>query len=70
MTRISTAAVETFERMLNQVGHDLTDCTTGICISCGAEKEDVEPDAAQYLCDNCGKPTVYGTEELAIMMHS
>jgi predicted amidophosphoribosyltransferase len=67
---ISTAAVETFEKLVQGVGHDLIDCTTGICLSCGAESDNIEPDAIGYTCEQCGKPTVYGAEELSIMMHS
>ena len=39
----------------------------GLCIACGAEAEDVEPDASKAPCDNCGKPAVYGVELIAIM---
>jgi predicted RNA-binding Zn-ribbon protein involved in translation (DUF1610 family) len=67
---VCTAAIETFEKLVQQVGHDLTDCSTGICVACGAEAENVEPDAVRYSCEQCGKPAVYGAEELAIMMHS
>jgi hypothetical protein len=38
----------------------------GFCIACGAMAKDVEPDAREYPCDRCGRPTVYGAEELLI----
>lgn len=40
----------------------------GFCICCGAEVEGVEPDACKYECEVCGKPCVYGAEELLIIM--
>jgi hypothetical protein len=39
----------------------------GFCIACGAPREECEPDARKYNCDNCGKTEVYGAEELVIM---
>lgn len=32
----------------------------GFCIECGFQSDECEPDAAEYICDDCGKPTVYG----------
>ena len=40
----------------------------GICIRCGQEQEGVEPDARKYECESCGKPKVYGAEELLMMV--
>lgn len=39
----------------------------GICIACGHEQEGCEPDARRYECESCGKPKVYGAEELLLM---
>jgi hypothetical protein len=39
----------------------------GFCLSCGEEAFGVEPDARRYTCDCCGKPMVYGLEELLLM---
>jgi hypothetical protein len=39
----------------------------GFCASCGEYHDNVEPDAAQYTCGNCGKPTVYGCENIVIV---
>jgi predicted RNA-binding Zn-ribbon protein involved in translation (DUF1610 family) len=38
----------------------------GFCTSCGAMR-DCEPDARQYVCDECGLNRVYGAEELVLM---
>jgi len=40
---------------------------TGICIDCGSEQGGCEPDARKYKCEDCGKNTVYGAEELLLM---
>lgn len=40
----------------------------GFCLACGAEAYGVEPDARKYTCEACGKPRVYGAEELLIMV--
>ena len=45
------------------------DCI-GFCIACGAEASPVEPDAREYVCESCGKPRVFGAEELLFMMAS
>ena len=39
----------------------------GFCVACGEMSEDnVEPDAREYKCDNCGERAVYGAEELIL----
>ncbi len=38
----------------------------GFCIACGAEAFGVEPDAEKYICETCGKPCVFGAEQLLI----
>lgn len=38
----------------------------GICLECNEFQDCVEPDARNYLCDNCGKNEVYGMEEALI----
>ncbi len=40
----------------------------GICTICGADVEGVEPDARNYVCEHCGRPGVYGADELLIMI--
>lgn len=44
----------------------MTERSTGFCLACGQECDGVEPDAEKYDCLNCGKPKVYGLEELAM----
>lgn len=39
----------------------------GFCLACGKTAHGVEPDAREYVCESCGKPKVYGAEELLIM---
>jgi len=40
----------------------------GICLACGEDAFDVEPDARKYECDSCGKEKVYGCQELIMML--
>jgi hypothetical protein len=40
----------------------------GFCLECGEEARLVEPDARRLTCECCGKPRVYGAEELLLMM--
>lgn len=44
------------------------DHSKGFCVACGEEADGVEPDARKYICESCGKPKVYGAEELLMMM--
>lgn len=38
----------------------------GICIRCGAERDECEPDARNYECWECGEHAVFGAEEILI----
>jgi hypothetical protein len=40
---------------------------SGFCIACGEQADRVEPDACKYTCESCGKPRVYGAEQLVLM---
>jgi hypothetical protein len=40
----------------------------GICVACGEDAYDVEPDARGYECECCGSHRVYGAEELLMML--
>ena len=40
----------------------------GLCIECGADADGCEPDARAYRCEDCGKPAVFGLEELVLCM--
>lgn len=39
----------------------------GFCTECGAFRDCVEPDACRYTCEECGEPSVYGTDMLLMM---
>jgi predicted RNA-binding Zn-ribbon protein involved in translation (DUF1610 family) len=57
----------TAKRVLAAVDREMSGLDNpGFCISCGNEQEDCEPDARQYQCEECGKNSVYGAEELLI----
>ncbi|MBT9134404.1 MAG: hypothetical protein DDT38_01135 [Firmicutes bacterium] len=36
----------------------------GICLACGDDADDCEPDARKYECEACGERMVYGAAEL------
>lgn len=40
----------------------------GFCLSCGAERENTEPDARGYQCPTCGAFRVFGAEEILLML--
>lgn len=40
----------------------------GVCLSCGIEVDGVEPDAANYDCEACGDPAVFGADEALMML--
>lgn len=40
----------------------------GICVACGKEADQVEPDAEGYTCQHCDEPKVYGAEQLLFMI--
>ena len=44
------------------------DRNAGFCMKCGEQADGVEPDARGYECESCGSPSVYGAEELLIML--
>jgi len=59
----------TLERVIDAVERQHTTLDDpGFCVHCGADAEGVEPDARNYTCEACGKPGVYGADELLIMM--
>jgi len=39
---------------------------TGFCKACGSEQGGCEPDARNYVCENCGKRAVFGAEEMLV----
>lgn len=40
----------------------------GLCLACGEEVGNVEPDARNYTCECCGEKKVWGAEELMIIV--
>ena len=44
--------------------------STGFCLECGEEHQGCEPDARNYLCDNCGETKVFGAMECLLMGHA
>jgi predicted RNA-binding Zn-ribbon protein involved in translation (DUF1610 family) len=40
----------------------------GVCISCGADADQVEPDAEGYECEVCGEQSVFGAEQLLFIL--
>lgn len=55
----------TLERIVEAVESDEY---VGFCIACGTDCDGVEPDAREYVCEDCEAPAVYGAQELLIMM--
>lgn len=53
------AAVESYATSLDN---------PGFCLICGADAEGVEPDAQRVECEACGKPAVFGADEILLMM--
>jgi hypothetical protein len=40
----------------------------GICLACGADSNECEPDARNYICEDCGEAQVFGIDELLFMV--
>jgi hypothetical protein len=40
----------------------------GFCVKCGKAHKGIEPDARKYPCSSCGALSVYGAEELVLML--
>lgn len=40
--------------------------STGLCIKCGAESPDIEPDARECECEVCGEDAVFGAEQIVL----
>lgn len=59
----------TEERLSEMVERRMTSLDNpGVCLSCGIEVDGVEPDAADYECETCGDPTVFGADEALMML--
>jgi len=59
MGKMKTFSLEQIEELIDDNG--------GFCIKCGAEHYGVEPDARGYECEECGRSSVYGAEEIMLM---
>jgi hypothetical protein len=46
---------------------EMDECGGGFCLSCGEQAYEVEPDARNYTCDECGATEVFGASELLLM---
>ena len=55
----------TLDRIVAMVERDDME---GICIACGSEQGNVEPDARRYPCEACGQRKVYGAEMILLMV--
>jgi len=40
----------------------------GLCLDCGQENDECEPDTRNRRCQFCGRYSVFGAEELAMMI--
>lgn len=40
----------------------------GLCLACGEESDECEPDARKYTCEGCGAKRVYGATELFLTL--
>lgn len=59
----------TAERVCEAVERRMTTLDNpGFCIACGEEGDGCEPDAREYKCEFCGKPKVYGADELLLYL--
>ncbi len=57
----------TEERVLEAVERTMWDLDMpGFCKACGADVGNIEPDADDVECDQCGSPSVIGAEQLLL----
>jgi hypothetical protein len=62
MSKINTAELlAAVEENMFGMGND------GFCRACGFQQGGCEPDARNYICENCGEAEVFGAEELLLM---
>jgi len=47
--------------------HDLEEDHFGMCLACGEEHYNCEPDASCYVCEMCGERKVEGLANLLMM---
>lgn len=57
----------TADRVMELVRHYANSLDNpGICLGCGEDAFDCEPDAERYICEACEEPRVYGAEQLLL----
>jgi len=44
----------------------IADDNSGFCLSCGNHQYNCEPDARDYLCEECGQRRVHGAAEVLL----
>lgn len=55
-------------KIIKAYEEEITDGTNGCCLACEEFVfGGIEPDAENYICDNCHQPQVFGLEQLLIM---
>lgn len=58
----------TLRRVMQAVESEMSTLDNpGFCLACGVDADGCEPDARGYDCENCGKASVYGAEEVLMM---
>ena len=57
--------LQILDRAMEMSGEDNNE---GICLTCGAETDGVEPDARAVPCGSCGAHNVYGAEAIIIRL--
>ena len=58
----------TLERIMEVAKQSMFGTTdSGICVACGEDAMNVEPDAENYECESCGEPQVFGGEQLLLL---
>lgn len=58
----------TLQRVMDATEAEMTTLENpGICLACGADAFECEPDAEKYECESCGAHEVYGAAQLLMM---
>lgn len=58
----------TLKRVMEATEAEMTTLDNpGICLACGEDAFECEPDAEKYECEACGERQVYGAAQLLIM---
>ncbi len=57
-----TISISELEELMDGLSSD------GICTACGNIQSDCEPDARNYVCEDCEEPRVFGMEQAVLEM--